>query len=363
MNKLVLKEYNFHDLGRIFIELTSRCNMQCRFCPSPVLKRPRNDIKREHVLKILEELKNKNIPICFHVLGEPLLNLNLFEYMDICDKYNIDYYFITNGILCNPKTNQKLFSHTSLKCVEVSFHTLSEKSWILRGCKSLSFEQYLEKIKELVFCKECFLSGISLQLLIMYDLNMQEGLWNVFNYQDWNNFLDIVQSWAEELNAIYPEARARYPKYYAAKKVLFKRPQGTVYRKRENLPEYLFSDDSDTKYIGWEFFPNMFITAKQFFLFTKEHDYLQNAFSKNDCSINVLPCENLKHCELSKDITILSNGDISFCCLDYEGKLSCGNIENMTIAEAIHSPQRLLLQSNINSIEFCRQCKGEVILS
>ena len=42
---------------RIFLELTSRCTMNCRFCPSPVLQRPHQDMPRELVEKVLTELR------------------------------------------------------------------------------------------------------------------------------------------------------------------------------------------------------------------------------------------------------------------------------------------------------------------
>ena len=64
----------------INIEITSRCNMDCIFCPLGVCSRKKQDLPNERVQKILNELvdlKTKNVdipPITFHCLGEPLLN-------------------------------------------------------------------------------------------------------------------------------------------------------------------------------------------------------------------------------------------------------------------------------------------------
>ena len=56
------------------IELTSRCNFNCKFCPSGVLERPHCDMPREWVLKILKELRDKSVIVLFHILGGPTLN-------------------------------------------------------------------------------------------------------------------------------------------------------------------------------------------------------------------------------------------------------------------------------------------------
>ena len=87
---LSLGGYEYGFFPEVFVEITSRCNFHCEFCPSDSLRRKKCDLKDEYMLKILDELRDKNKVVAFHVLGEPLLNKNFFKYLSICDEYIVD---------------------------------------------------------------------------------------------------------------------------------------------------------------------------------------------------------------------------------------------------------------------------------
>lgn len=349
----------FANVRNVYMELTSRCNMNCKFCPYPVLRRPKQDMPREYVLKILGELKDQNKDLTFHVLGEPLLNSNFFEYARLCDEYNITYWLVTNGLLLTPQICDKLFSLKNLKNLEISFHTFTSHAFALRGC-AMPFERYLEHIENAIFSKKRYDAGIQINIDIMYDLNiLNGGAWGNFTSNDWNEFSQKLLVWAEKLRAEFLDAETRYPKYFHGRKRIFHRADHYLYRDFSDLPFGLFADlPEHIQWIRWEIFPDVFVTLKKFFFFTKNTPYLDNALPSS-CDYQVEEAKN-PACAWPVDLTILSNGKITFCCLDYEGELSCGNISKMSLAQAAQSGHRAQVIANPGNFELCRLCRGQL---
>lgn len=351
----------FSEVSNIFIELTSKCNMKCKFCPYPVLKREKQDMPHECVLKILNEIENKKKDITFHVLGEPLLNKRFFEYAKLCDEKNINYWLVTNGLLLTPSISDKLFSLNNLKNLEISFHTMTSESFTLRGC-NISFEDYMKKIEHAVFSEKRYESDIKINIDIMYDLHLLRGkLWNNFSMEKWKTFSLLMREWSRRLHRQYPEARARWPRFFNGKKKVFHHDDHYVYRQFEDIPASLFEAfPPHITWLRWEIFPNVFVSLKKFFFFTKNEAYLHHALGGGQAT--VIPASHFT-CSWPCHLAILSNGDITFCCLDYEGELSCGNIRNMTLEQAIRAPVRRLIMTKPDSFSLCRLCKGELFLA
>jgi radical SAM protein with 4Fe4S-binding SPASM domain len=58
---------------------------------------------------------------------------------------------------------------------------------------------------------------------------------------------------------------------------------------------------------------------------------------------------------------VLSNGEITCCCVDIEGKLSLGNINDISLKEAAKSKKRALVMKYPMLFETCRKCKGRLV--
>jgi MoaA/NifB/PqqE/SkfB family radical SAM enzyme len=56
----------------IFLELTSRCNMHCAFCPSDVLRRPKEHLAGGRLRSFLDQVRALGLrtPVLLNVLGE-----------------------------------------------------------------------------------------------------------------------------------------------------------------------------------------------------------------------------------------------------------------------------------------------------
>jgi len=77
-------------------------------------------------------------------------------------------------------------------------------------------------------------------------------------------------------------------------------------------------------------------------------------------TIGRLPCPSLW-----QRLAIMSDGTITVCCIDVQGKLALGNCKDTTIKEMWNSPKltklrRLHTAKELDSIEACRKCNARI---
>ena len=82
---------------RIYIEITSSCNLKCSFCQDTL--RPAHFMKPHEFTYIIDEIKPYTNYIYLHVKGEPLLSPYLKDILKICHDNNILVNITTNGTL------------------------------------------------------------------------------------------------------------------------------------------------------------------------------------------------------------------------------------------------------------------------
>lgn len=82
---------------RIYIEITSSCNLSCSFCQET--KRPKEFISVENFKHILNEVRPYTNFIYLHVKGEPLLHPQLDEILMLCRESGMTVNVTTNGTL------------------------------------------------------------------------------------------------------------------------------------------------------------------------------------------------------------------------------------------------------------------------
>lgn len=109
---------------KIYIEITNKCNLNCSFC-SEVLKEKKS-MTLEEFKEVLEKIKNYTNYIYLHVKGEPLLNNNIIEMINLADKYNLKVNLTTNGTLFN-KYAKNLGKCKNLNKINFSLHCENKK--------------------------------------------------------------------------------------------------------------------------------------------------------------------------------------------------------------------------------------------
>lgn len=89
-------------------EITLRCNMRCIHCGSSAGKNRINELTTEewnNVTKQLADLNCKEITI---LGGEPFLRKDWYEISKEINEYGIKITYITNGLLIDNKTIEKI---------------------------------------------------------------------------------------------------------------------------------------------------------------------------------------------------------------------------------------------------------------
>lgn len=105
---------------KIYIEITSVCNLACTFCPQTA--RQANFIKLDTFNNILDQIKPHTNYIYLHVKGEPLLHPKIDELLDASYAKGFKVNITTNGTLI-PKAKHKLLGKPALRQMNFSLHS------------------------------------------------------------------------------------------------------------------------------------------------------------------------------------------------------------------------------------------------
>jgi len=105
---------------KVYIEITSICNLACSFCPQT--KRAKNFIDPEVFNNILDQIKPHTNHIYLHVKGEPLLHPKIDVLLDSAHEKGFKVNITTNGTLL-PKTQHKLLGKPALRQMNFSLHS------------------------------------------------------------------------------------------------------------------------------------------------------------------------------------------------------------------------------------------------
>jgi len=122
---------------RIYIELTNVCGLSCSFCPTKEL--PSKEMDLVFFESVIKQAKNYTKEIACHVVGDPLTQSNLHEYLDIIHKYGLKAMLTTSGYFLKKHAYDTLF-HPCVKQINISLNSFNKND------TSLTFEQYITPI-------------------------------------------------------------------------------------------------------------------------------------------------------------------------------------------------------------------------
>jgi radical SAM protein with 4Fe4S-binding SPASM domain len=108
---------------KIYIEITNRCNLACRFCqPS---ERPRAFMPPATFAEILRRISGHTDYISLHVLGEPLLHPELELLLAMGHAANLRVNLATNGVLL-ARHQAMLLRQPALRQINISLHSFEQ---------------------------------------------------------------------------------------------------------------------------------------------------------------------------------------------------------------------------------------------
>lgn len=115
---------------KIYVEISNICNLDCDFCIKT--NRSKHSLDKDEFKVILDKVKPYTKYLYFHVLGEPLLHLNINEFIDMASK---DFFIniTTNGYLINNIKTK------NIRQINISLHSYNEKY-------NKSLENYLDDL-------------------------------------------------------------------------------------------------------------------------------------------------------------------------------------------------------------------------
>jgi radical SAM protein with 4Fe4S-binding SPASM domain len=105
---------------KINVEVSNICNLQCSFCPEVI--REKKMMSLDLFENIIQQIAPLTELVCFHLMGDPLVHPNLSQMIQICEKYQAQIFFVTNGVLVKPEHHQILLSPAMYQ-VNFSLHS------------------------------------------------------------------------------------------------------------------------------------------------------------------------------------------------------------------------------------------------
>ncbi len=109
--------------SKINIEISNICNLQCSFCPEVIRSPKLMDLQLFE--NIIEQVAPITEQVCFHLMGDPLVHPHLELMIEICHRYQVRIFFVTNGVLLRDKQSQLLL-HPAFRQVNFSLHSFSD---------------------------------------------------------------------------------------------------------------------------------------------------------------------------------------------------------------------------------------------
>ncbi len=113
-------EATLRTFKKVYIEITSVCNLACSFCPPTA--RAKGLIKVEQFNKILDEIRPHTKYIYLHVKGEPLLHPRIDQLLDAAYEKGFKVNITTNGTLIK-KNREKILGKPALRQINFSLHS------------------------------------------------------------------------------------------------------------------------------------------------------------------------------------------------------------------------------------------------
>lgn len=96
--------------ARVTLELTNRCNLNCRFCPRTLMERARGDMDTALAMRLLDEMAaHAPVAVVPFFRGESLLHPDWFEILSHAQRLGVgEIQFTSNASLLDAKATERL---------------------------------------------------------------------------------------------------------------------------------------------------------------------------------------------------------------------------------------------------------------
>lgn len=320
-------------LKRVHIELTNICDFNCVFCPKSEMKRPPGYMDTSLAKRIINEIRENGVAekITFHVMGEPTLHPDFFDILSYAREKGMKVGLTTNGGSLSGKVGKHLLDY-DLHQVDISLQTPDERSFELRKARVLTFDSYIKGIlaffrayhakwPETIF-KFRFLNT----RFVKKSLEKRKGPVKVISST--RELRETFRTWVGRIYDMIGVSEQQRKKAFG---------------KIKELVSY--------KWNVVEIYPNIFFETYVL------EDWGQ-AFSD----------ERIRnawggYCFGMRDhFAILYNGDVTLCCVDFDGNTKVGNLKDSSLKEVLSSGELGKIIRGFKKFQlvhpYCKRCLG-----
>lgn len=147
---------------RIFYDITYLCNLRCKHCFTNSGKQDNNELSLEEKLKLVDYIKELDVPRVSIAGGEPFACKDLFRFVKKCNENDIGVSISTNGTFFNEETIKRI-NELNIKTLTISFDGGTESSMDqIRGKGS-----YKKVIENLYNLKKYYKGKYSIKTTLM----------------------------------------------------------------------------------------------------------------------------------------------------------------------------------------------------
>jgi len=270
----------------VFLEVTNYCNFRCSFCPQGISTRPPEHMDTELAKDLIKQLYEAGYQnnLYFHILGEPLLHPDIVEIVDFASKRLPKPILFTNGSLLTGENIESVFEAEPHELM-ISMQMIDEESFDLRG-SSMSWDRYLSGIRNAVQFK--LTHNTPMLLRISVGMRKEDSLYPNDDYFPRVSEVSLRSNMLE----------------------LFSHIPSINLDSVQEMP-----NSTGIPFSGWlELASGVYVSIKP--MGNWRRIYRSEKVSKGYCPL------------VGKEFGILSNGNIVFCHLDYDGKTTFANAKD-----------------------------------
>lgn len=321
---------------RIHIEITNVCNFDCTFCPKQEMTRHYEFMPYERACAIIDEIAEYNMAekITFHVMGEPFMHPRFFDILDYAADCGVKTGITTNGTYLNEEIAEKL-EGVRVGQINISLQTPDEESFKTRKSRDMDFPEYKASILEFIHRVLKHETPPKLKVHFLNTAIKSEvpgDDWGLGNMSVINNSRDLRNTftyWAQEVFKVAP-GRNEAAETEALEKI-------------QKLSTF--------KWNVVNIVPNVYFET-----------YLLNSWGNAFVGDNYVPSK-IGYCSaLTDHFAILTNGDLTYCCVDYNGETAAGNVFESSIVEILNSPAVIAAVEGFKNFRVvhphCQKCLG-----
>lgn len=317
----------------IYLEITNACNFTCDYCPIDQQTRKKVVMPSIFACKIIDQIAENNLTtfLTFHLMGEPFLHKDLCMLTGYAEARGLKVRLLTNGSLLERERNEGLFEN-NLTRLEVGFRTPNESSFNLRlRGGSLTLEEYIRRVKELIDDK--FRMKASTEVCIKLFIRSHGAELKM---------LDSYEHLTSE------EDNLKVARYFQTHTLETARKYGVSTNEWADVPIQIRNGD-------YPIFPGINIG------FSRIQDFWvreQRGENKGSYPAFIGGCS----AGFRDDFGILASGEVTTCCVDYDGKNVIGDLRKQSLLEVLASAEANRIKRSfqwfIPPTPFCRECLG-----